>query len=382
MATFYQVTDKDGSAPKLFTSESDFNKEFSGGAADIRDAQVGDGKKIVSLTFEAGTKLGKHTFGAGDTASADVAELRAIDLMAAVNSRFTPAREDAGLQKICSVLGTTEAVTDLPALMGGGEAMNEWVGPRVSNRLRTDKVTATIQKWEQTYDIERDAFEDDTLGLLAQRMAGMAENVAARRMDRVVTMYNDMEAAVHWLDGQNVVDTDHVYTTFGGWATSISNEESAEESAGQWLAAYMNFIKQFDFNGNSTLDHVPNVVLCNPDVAASAVEAFTAPFFHTGAATAGGGQSTGANYLMGKIPVENIIAHPKVTTDDGFLIKNNGIAAPVIMVTRTDVPDEFVVQTNPNTSDDVYRNDMYSFGYRGRDTLIYGHWRDVRLAVT
>jgi hypothetical protein len=137
MATFYQVTDKDGSAPKLFTSESDFNKEFSGGAADIRDAQVGDGKKIVSLTFEAGTKLGKHTFGAGDTASADVAELRAIDLMAAVNSRFTPAREDAGLQKICSVLGTTEAVTDLPALMGGGEFLTVCEPTRLPRRFRS-----------------------------------------------------------------------------------------------------------------------------------------------------------------------------------------------------------------------------------------------------
>lgn len=380
MNNFYQVTEKDGSAPKLFTSEFDFKKEYKDGG-DIKEAQTVDGKRITKLSFDAGVKLGNHTFGAGDTASADVAELRAIELLAAVNTRFTPAMEDAGLKKICTVLGTTELVTDLPALMGGGEAMREWVGPRESQRLRTDKVTATIQKWELTYDIERDAFEDDSLGLLAQRMGGMAANVQARRLDRVITMYNDMEAAVHWLDGQNVIDTDHVYTTFGGYATSISNEETTAASAAQWLAAYQNFIEQYDFNGNSTLDHVPNVVLCHTDVVASAVEAFTAPFFHAGAATAGGGAGTGANYLMGKIAVDNIIAHPKVTASDGFLIKNNGVAAPVIMVTRTDVPDEFVVQTNPNTSDEVYRNDMYSFGYRGRDTLIYGHWRDVRLAV-
>jgi len=64
------------------------------------------------------------------------------------------------------------------------------------------------------------------------------------------------------------------------------------------------------------------------------------------------------------------------------MIRKAGMSAPVLVVERTDVPDEFVVQTDPMTSDQVYRNDMYSFGYRGRRTRIYGHWRNVRLAVT
>lgn len=372
--SFYSFSEA-GSAPKIMT-EGEYLKEVHNQPGGLQGA-IDEGKKVLKFSIDPTIK-----FAAGETTNADITELQATAVMATLDSAFIPAMQDKDLQKLCNVIPVTEKVVDFSVLLGGGEDMREWIGPRVSNRLRSDKVTATTQKWELTYDIEREAFEDDSTGTLARRIALMANNVQARRLDRVVDMYVNGETAVHWLDGQNVIDTDHTYTALGGYATNISNEESTAASAAQWRAAWAAFQLQFDYNGNSETTHVPTHILVSPSVYDSAIEVFVAPFFNAGAATAGGDAGTGYNAMRGRIQPDNIVSHPGVTAGDGFFIRNTGLGdAPVIMATRSDVPDEFIIKTNADASDEVYRNDMYSFGYRGRDTLIYGHWRNLRLAV-
>lgn len=363
-STTYKMISGGQDKPPLMLSDGEFRTHFGKNENEAFAGLADQGRPVRLVTFLK-----------GETARADVSGLTAAGIMTDLDASFRPAGENQALNAIASVYQTEDYTTSLAILLGGDEDLREWIGSRQSNRLQGVANSLTTKLFEMTWDIHRTAFEDDKSGMLRTRINAIAGEIQARLLGRVVAMYNAMPTTVHWLDGEFIVDTDHDYATQGGYATAQSNESNSAVSLAVLEAAYTAMMNLKGFNGFGRFNHTPTAVLCNPTELPLVYEVFTAPFFHAGTA-ATGSPKTGRNWIAGKIAAENIIAHSGVTAGDVYLIRKDPVA-PVIILERSDVPDEFVIAMDPNTSDMVRDQDMYRIAYRRRHAEGYGHWADV-----
>ena len=346
--------------------EGDFLRQF--GRDGVREMQIDGGKKVI-----------KHKFAAGSTGRADVDELLRVDIMTQIAQSYAPASEDFQITQLAAVIPTTQHVQDISVLLGGGASIREWVGGRVSERLQSAKVVATSQLWEKTFEIDRTAVEDDKTGLLLRRGREIAQAVMASKQRQVIDKYVAMVTATHWLDGQFVVDTDHNYSSYSGYATNQSNKAAVTPTAVNIIAQIEARMARLDYNGNPLGANEPNVLLVGPKYWGQIKEAFNSPFFHhSGGTEAAGARGTGFNVLNGLIPT--IITSAVLTgsyDDYAFLARVTPEGAPVLWVERSDVPDEYEYVFDPATSDDVRNQDKVFITYRDRHTLIFGPWHTV-----
>lgn len=359
--------------------ESDFRTKFS---QNERDASVGlrsEKKRLVKFTWdEAAVKFAAGLTGRGDLA----ADMLRIDIMTEIDRAFRPGREDGQLSALATFLSTTEETARLAGLLGGNADFN--VGfPRTSARFRSDTVTAQTRTYLLTYDIERTAIEDDKSGLLAMRARDIANNVNNAKKRQIILgadgdpAYTRMATDTHWLDGQFVVDTDHSFSSLGGYSTSQSNKSTNAPSAAEILAAIEGMMAFKDYDGFG-VGVKPNTVLYGPKYFSVLGEAFNSPFYHhSGGTEATGAKGTGANQLYNFFP--NLIVSSELTGtyDDYAFILANAPIAPILVIERSDVPEEFTFRMDPQTSDEVYRTDVLSVGYRGRWARAYGPWAHV-----
>lgn len=350
-------------APQFFT-ESEMDTHYGRDKDERLFGLSGEGKTTKVVTFAL-----------GDTSPAKVADLAVQGVMGELDAAFRPIGEDAVMRAIASVYNTTAKNQSLAAILGGDEDFREWLGDRQSNMLQSIDQTVVTQDWERSYYISRNAFEDDQSGLLRERIQtiGQESNAAVGRL--FIAMYTAMETALHWVDGQLICDTDHNYSAFGGYATNQSNKSTTALSTAEIEARVAAFGALKGFNGNGRAGKAPTAVLANPTSKPLVMESFLAPVFYSAAATAGGARGSGMNWLQGQIAPENLIFHGGVTSGDLFLIEKRPVA-PVIMMQRSDVPDEYTVVMDPQNPL-VYGKNQYAILERRRFGKAYGHWDSV-----
>jgi hypothetical protein len=331
---------------------------------------------IFSEIRESGRNPVVYTFAEGSTGRSDITDLQKVGLITAIDVAYVPTSQDSTIQKLATVLSTNQDNQELPVIFGGGEDFREWLGDRVSNRFVTKTQIVKTKTWELTYDIARSALEDDKTGLLERRARAIADAVSSARLRQVVRMYINAPTTIHWLDGQYVIDIDHDFSAVGGVSVVQSNKDTNAPLPANILAGIEAMIAFQDWNGNGFADNYPDAVLFGPKYWAELTEAFNSQFFHAGA-TSAFSTATGFNPLYQRIPTVVISSQLVGNYDDyAFLIRTSPVA-PVIILQRSDVADEFVFKFDPQTSDRVAHQDVVEVLFRGRWNLLYGPWHHV-----
>lgn len=100
--------------------------------------------------------------------------------------------------------------------------IREWLGDRVAHQLAAGAYAIRNKDWEFTVSVDRNAIEDDNLGIFAP-MFRMIGNQSATHPDELVWPLLKAGFTTTCYDGQYFFDTDHPVLDANGQITSVSN---------------------------------------------------------------------------------------------------------------------------------------------------------------
>ena len=86
--------------------------------------------------------------------------------------------------------------------------VREWIGSRLVNSLSQETFTIVNKKFEETFGISKDDFEDDQFGLLSTAAIQLGQD-AATLPDRLVASLMLNGTTTVWVDGQDFFSTAH-----------------------------------------------------------------------------------------------------------------------------------------------------------------------------
>ena len=233
--------------------------------------------------------------------------------------------------------------------------MREWIGPRLKNHVRTDKLTFTTRKFELTQGIPRDDVEDDQYqmyGVLFEQMGVQAANLP---LDLVGELLNKASSQ-KWIDGKNFFATDRKYGD-GKNASNISNTCTSALSEESLKAAY-DTMTEYKGHGGRSLHVRPTHLVHGTSLRWKAKELLKNPNVMV-EGTAGAVTLTN--------PVQNLVEDLELPEIDGnkwFLVAANGPYKPVCYFSRRK-PDHIVRKDKP-TDDNVFDTDEYVYGCDAR----------------
>ena len=102
-------------------------------------------------------------------------------------------------QDVATEFPATTQLLDL-SWLGEVPAMKEWVDERVLEGLRRFRYAIENRDWEATIEVDRNAIEDDTLGVYRPRIQGLAQE-AKRHLDELVSILLETGDATAAFDG-------------------------------------------------------------------------------------------------------------------------------------------------------------------------------------
>lgn len=122
--------------------------------------------------------------------------------------------------------------------LGDFPDMREWIGSRVVKDMAASSYQITNKDWESTVGVDRNAIEDDKLGIYNPRFKMMG-HAAARKPDQLMADLMKAAQSTIGYDGQNFYDTDHpVYAEVDGTGavSTVSNLDVpvGREAAPMW----------------------------------------------------------------------------------------------------------------------------------------------------
>lgn len=123
--------------------------------------------------------------------------------------------------------------------------MREWVGDRVVNGLAESDYSIRNKDFELTIGVDRNAIEDDNLGVYTPMFTAMGQSAAAQP-DQMVFALLKAGFATPCYDGQYFFDSDHPVLDKDGVVQSVSNTGGGSGTPWFLLAANM-FLKPLIF---------------------------------------------------------------------------------------------------------------------------------------
>lgn len=260
-------------------------------------------------------------------------------------------------QKI-TMPGTEESVYGYLAEM---PLFRKWEGERIPKRLRTGSYTLRTDKYEYSYELERDDVVFDRFGIVAMHMRGAG---AAQRV-----FYEDLVNAAQLAgtttlcgDGQFFYDTDHPSGFDGVGATTFSNYRTGKAlTMPNIMSGYVAMTVLVDANGKK-LRIRPNILEHSSAQLEVVRDIFSADLIAKSIANALGEQfvaqsNTGPRGLV--VPVEN----PELA-DGTWYLHDTRIMKPFILQEETP-PTGLEMRVDP-TDPHVWNNDAFLFGARAR----------------
>jgi len=238
--------------------------------------------------------------------------------------------------------------------------MREWVGDKVVKALEAFKYTIVNKDWEATVEVDRNDFEDDTLGIYSPQAqeAGFSAKQLPDELD--ADLKNNAFTELCY-DGQYFYDTDHEVNE-----ASVSNKGTAALSAATQAGAANSYgaartaIMGFTDDEARPLGLIPNLLEVPP-----ALEA-TAKLLCYGDKLA----DDTPNPYKG---TAEVLVNPRLTSDTAwFLHVTNRPLKPFIYQERK--APVFVQQTDAN-ADDVFMRKKFKFGAEARGNGGYGLWQ-------
>lgn len=271
----------------------------------------------------------------------------------AFNTLFTKAFEGQKptYERVATVVpSTTDAETY--AWLGDIPGMREWLGDREIQNLQGSDYTIKNKDFELTVGVDRNAIEDDKIGLYNPSIQMLAESAALHPDELVYTLLASGFSALCY-DGKPFFATDHPVGE-GAVSNKITDQLSLEAyvAARAMMRAYKN-------SKGRSLGLVPDLLVVPPALEGKAREILVAEYIN-------GTKNTMAG--TAEIHVE-----PRLTSDKAwFLLDTKRPIKPIIYQQRKKA--KFVSITE-ETSENVFMQKKYLYGVDSRGNTGFGFWQ-------
>lgn len=282
-------------------------------------------------------------------------------------TQFLAAQNSDNLKKLIAMEVPSSTLIETYAWFGTVPKMREWIGERQLSGLSNVNYSITNKDWESTLEVERNAIEDDRLGIITPRISQLALEGVRTQEELVVTTLEGGSAALAY-DGQFFFDTDHV--TPG--ATYQTNQSNKLTGSGVTLAALLvdyaaavAAMRNFKDDQGRPMNLRPTHVVAPPalegvfkqmlnseTMPTPAVAAAGNPWFHNTALEING-------YLT--------------DANDWYLLSLDQPVKPIVFQMRR--PVQFNALDNPNVNEAAFMRKMYLYGIDGRWNAGYGFWQ-------
>jgi len=267
-------------------------------------------------------------------------------------------------KKIATVIPSTGDKEEYDWL-GASPPMNEWKDKRQLHGLRPLSYTLINQDWEDTLEIDRNAFKDNKLGHIPMRVRGLTRSYLKRILEEVFSKLDDGDSDTATFDSTAFfADTRTI-----GASANIDNKLSgaysgsgAEIRAG--LAAAYEKMATYQDDWGKPLGLEPDTIVCAPEMVIAIKDALWVP----GVA---GTKRPEADF------VKEIVKSPWINADatDWYVLCTTEEIKPIIFQDRQ--KPEVTSLDKPDDQDNFMKKTIY-YGIDARFTVGYG---DPRTAV-
>lgn len=229
--------------------------------------------------------------------------------------------------------------------------MREWVGPRKINRLSAQVLTVRARSFELTYELPREAVEDDSYGMYSSRLEQMAKSCAELPND-LLTACLENAASAKWLDNAAVFGTSRKYgkNAISNYTTSALSQESLK-TAYTTMAAYQG-------HEGFPLRVRPTLLLHGPSLKFTVKE-----LLESESVILDGEKGSAAvpNVTRGLVQSLEV---PGLTGGKWFLCAASGVYKPLYYFERRR-PDQIVCKDR-ETDENVFSSNTFVYGSYGR----------------
>jgi phage major head subunit gpT-like protein len=247
-------------------------------------------------------------------------------------------------------------------------AMREWVGERQLSSLSKSNYTIINKDWESTLEVERNAIEDDRLGIIRPRINQLALE-AVRSQEQLVVDTLRLGISELAYDGQFFFDTDHV-TPGATFQTSQSNKLTG---TGVTLAALQTdypvavaAMRNFKDDQGRPMNISPTHVMVPP-----ALEGVFRTFLNSEFVPGGTNVAGVSNVWRNSATL--LVNSYLTDATDWYLLSLDQPVKPIIFQMRRAV--QFNALDNPNNNEAAFMRKLYLYGVDGRWNAGYGFWQ-------
>ena len=252
------------------------------------------------------------------------------------------------------VATVTPSTTDSEtyAWLGDIPGMREWIGDREIQNLTASDYTIKNKDFELTVGVDRNAIEDDKIGLYKPSIQMLGASAASHPDELVYALLaSGFEAKCY--DGKAFFATDHEVGK-----NAVSNRITSKLSLESYVTARA-MMRGYKNSKGRSLALVPNLLVVPPALEAKAREILVAEFIN-------GTKNT----MQGTAELH---VEPRLTSDTAwFLLDTSRPIKPLIYQQRKKA--KFVSKT-AETDDNVFMSKKFIYGADSRGNAGFGFWQ-------
>lgn len=270
------------------------------------------------------------------------------------NTRFNEAfaNQQALYQRVATVVPSTTD-QEVYAWLGTIPGMREWIGDRVIKNLSASDYTIKNKDFELTIAIDRNAIEDDKLGLYVPSVQMMGQS-AALHPDELIFGLLAKAFTEKCYDGKPFYAADHLVGK-----NKVSNMTTAPLSLESYIAARSAMMSLQNDEGRS-LNLIPDLLVVPPNLEAAARDILVADYIN------------GTKNTMQGTAELLVVPQLSSTPTAWHLLCTSRPIKPLVFQKRKEV--EFVSKTNEK-DDNVFMQKRFVYGCDSRDNAGFGFWQ-------
>ena len=269
------------------------------------------------------------------------------------NTLFNKAFEEVA-PLYTEVATVTPSTTDSEtyAWLGDIPGMREWIGDREIQNLTASDYTIKNKDFELTVGVDRNAIEDDKIGLYNPSVQMLGQSAAAHP-DELIFALLAGGFSEKCYDGQPFFSDAHKVGK-----KTVSNKTTAKLSMESYIAARASMMSLTNSKGRA-LNLVPNLLVVPPALEAAARDILVADYIN-------GTKNT----MQGTAELH---VEPRLTSDAAwFLLDTSRPIKPLIYQQRKKA--KFVSKT-AETDDNVFMSKKFIYGADSRGNAGFGFWQ-------
>ncbi len=242
--------------------------------------------------------------------------------------------------------------------LGGMPGLNEWVGRRQANEMKSYDFVIKNRHYEGTLRVNRDAIDDNQLGMYDTMAEGLGNAAALHPDDLLITLI-EAGFTTNGADGTTFFSTSHASS-----GTNQSNKGTTALSASSFATAVAQMRNLTDDQGKK-LGVNPNLLVVPPSLEQTALEICNAPIIINS-----GGTAAGTNVWQGRC--KPYVLSKLTDSNDWYLLDRTKPFPALIMQVRK---DPVLIAKTADEDENVFENNEYVWGVDWRGAAGYGFWQ-------